>query len=338
MLTAWLESVQQERRDVGLAWVSLDEGDNDLSRLLTHLAVALNGPGLELGTSWSQEAAGGGTTAMTALVNEFATASETTPDRHWVVILDDFHVINAAAVHDSVTFLLDNLPRRVHLVIATRSDPPLPLARLRSRGQLVELRAADLRFTSSEASDFLNRVMGLKLTERDVKALEDRTEGWVVGLQMAALSLRNTSSRAEQPSSLRPSPEATGSSSTTSSTKSWPGCLPKEHQFLLRTSLLDRLTGPLCDAVTGTSGGAAVLERLERDNLFVVPLDSNRTWFRYHHLFADVLKARLIAEQPDLVPSLHLLRQPVVRRTQPRCRRREPRLGRRRRPPSGVLG
>jgi LuxR family maltose regulon positive regulatory protein len=305
LLTAWLESLQQEHATVGAAWVSLDAGDNDPSRLLTHLAAALAAPGLSLDPAWAQQPPADGTAAMTALVNELAKAEQAAPDRHWVIVLDDYHAIDAAAVHESVRFLLDNLPRRAHLVIATRSDPLLPLARLRTRGQLVELRAADLRFTAPEARDFLNRVMGLDLTERDVEALEDRTEGWVAGLQLAALSLRNTTSAAETAQFID---AFTGSNRFVVDyllDEVLARLSETEHQFLLRTSLLDRLTGSLCDALTESSSGAATLERLERDNLFVVALDTDRTWFRYHHLFADVLKARLLAEQPELVPSLH---------------------------------
>jgi LuxR family maltose regulon positive regulatory protein len=306
LLTAWLDALRDTRPDVRTAWVSLDGGDNDLARLLMHVAAALAAPGPEVDSAWVQQGTGDGTAALTALVNELVAAGQRTPDRHWLLVLDDYHVIDAPAVHESLTFLLENLPRRVHLVVSTRADPPLPLARMRTRGHLVEVRAADLRFTTAEARDFLNRVMGLDLTERDVAALEDRTEGWVAGLQMAALSLRNTRTREEAAQFID---AFTGSNrfivdylvDEVLARLSAP-----EHQFLLRTSLLDRLTGSLCDSLTGTPGGAAVLERLERDNLFVVALDADRAWFRYHHLFADVLKARLLAEQPDIIPALHL--------------------------------
>ena len=305
MLTEWLESLGREQPDVGTAWLSLDTGDNDLARLLSHLAAALNGHRLEVEPAWAQQG-GDGPTAFTALINDLVAAEQVAPGRRWVVVLDDYHVIDAATVHESITFLLDNLPRQLHLVVATRSDPLLPLARLRSRGQLLELRAADLRFTPSEARDFLNHVMGLELTERDVEALENRTEGWVAGLQLAALSLRNTPSRTETAQFID---AFTGSNRFIVDylVDEVLARLPaQDHQFLLRTSLLNRLTGSLCDTLTGTTAGAAVLERLERANLFVVALDADRAWFRYHHLFADVLKARLLAEQPDLVSTLHL--------------------------------
>ncbi len=220
-------------------------------------------------------------------------------------MLDDYHVIEASDVHEAVTFLLDHLPDQLHLVVATRSDPPLPLARLRSRGQLTELRAADLRFTPSEAREFLNQVMGLGLTAADVGALEERTEGWIAGLQLAALSLRGMPERDEVSGFIE---------AFTGSNRFVIDYLADEvlarqaahvRDFLLRTAVLDRLTGPLCDAVTGRADGSRMLEDLERGNLFLVPLDARRSWYRYHHLFADVLRARLLAEHADEVPGLH---------------------------------
>ena len=217
-------------------------------------------------------------------------------------MLDDYHAIEAPEVHEAVAFLLDHLPDHLHLVIATRSDPPLPLARLRSRGQLTELRAADLRFTPAEALEFLNQVMGLDLTAADVDALEERTEGWIAGLQLAALSLRGIPERGEVAGFIE---------AFTGSNRFVIDYLADEvlarqpaqvRDFLLGTAVLDRLTGPLCDAVTGGTDGARMLEDLERGNLFLVPLDTERSWYRYHHLFADVLRARLLAEAPDEVP------------------------------------
>ena len=232
-------------------------------------------------------------------------AGEQAPGKRWILVLDDYHAIAAAEVHDAVTFLLDHLPGHLHLLIATRADPPLPLARLRSRGQLTELRAADLRFTAAEAQEFLNEVMGLELTAADVRALDARTEGWVAGLQLAALSLRGIPERGavdglhrgvhrQQPVRHR-LPRRRGSGPAI---RRGPR-LPAAHRRPRP------LTGPLCDAVTGRADGARTLADLERGNLFVVPLDDHRSWYRYHHLFADVLRARLLAEQPGLVPGLH---------------------------------
>jgi LuxR family maltose regulon positive regulatory protein len=240
-----------------------------------------------------------------ALVNEVARTADEEPDRRWILALDDYHAITAPEVHAAVSFLLDHLPGQLHLLVATRSDPPLPLARLRSRGQLVELRAADLRFTPAEATEFLNTVMGLDLAAPDVRALDDRTEGWAAGLQLAALSLRGVAD---------PSAIAGFIDAFTGSHRFVIDYLADEvlarqpvavRDFLLRTSILDRLSGALCDAVTGGTDGAGMLADLDRGNLFLVPLDDQRTWYRYHHLFADVLRARLQAEQPDGVPELH---------------------------------
>ncbi|HEX9999317.1 MAG TPA: hypothetical protein VGB74_02590, partial [Actinoplanes sp.] len=300
LLTDWLAGLGERRTDVGLAWLSLDDGDNDLVRLLTHLVAALRSAGLDVGAAADE-------TALTAIVNDVTGAGERSPDKRWILVLDDYHVITATEVHDAVTFLLDHLPEHLHLLVATRSDPPLPLARLRARGQLTELRAADLRFSPAEAQEFLNRVMGLELTAADVRALDDRTEGWVAGLQLAALSLRDIRERGAVDGFI---------AAFTGSNRFVIDYLADEvltrqpapvRDFLLRTAVLDRLTGPLCDAVTGRTDGARTLADLERGNLFVVPLDDHRCWYRYHHLFADVLRARLLAEQPGLVPGLHRL-------------------------------
>jgi LuxR family maltose regulon positive regulatory protein len=305
LVSDWIDSLARRGTHTGTAWLSLDSGDNDLSRLLHHLAAALNRCGLDVDLAGMESRASlDGAAILTGLVNEIVRAGEQAPERHWLVVLDDYHVIEAAAVHEALDFLLDNLPRQLHLALATRSDPPLPLARLRSRGQLVELRAADLRFTSVEAREFLNHVMGLDLTVGDVEALEERTEGWIAGLQLAALSLR-TRTRDETAGFID---AFTGSNRFVIDylvDEVLDRLSPEAHSFLLRTSVLDRLTGALCDTVTGGSDSASTLERLDRDNVFVVALDAERSWYRYHHLFADVLQARLLAEHPEVVPSLH---------------------------------
>ncbi len=218
-------------------------------------------------------------------------------------MLDDYHLAEGPDIQPGMAFLLDHLPPQVHLVISTRADPALPLARLRARGELVEVRAADLRFTGDEAAAYLNDVNALGLEPADVAALEDRTEGWAAALQLAALSLQGRDDRVG--SSSPGSPATTGSSWTTSPTRSSTGSPPDVRRFLLETSILDRLTGPLCDAVTGRTDGKAMLESLERQNLFVVPLDDHRRWYRYHHLFADVLRARLLDERPGDEAELH---------------------------------
>ena len=219
-----------------------------------------------------------------------------------MLVLDDYYFIDAQPVHSAVTFLVDHLPPQMNLVITSRVDPPLPLSRLRGRGELTELRAADLRFTPDEAAAFLNDAMGLDLTAADAAALETRTEGWIAGLQLAALSMQ-------------------GSGDLSGFIRAFAGddryivdylveeVLQRQPErvrsFLLQTSILDRLSGPLCDAVTGEEDGKGMLEALERGNLFVVPLDGKRQWYRYHHLFADVLRAHSMEEQPDRVPTLH---------------------------------
>ena len=217
-------------------------------------------------------------------------------------MLDDYHLIDAQEIHDGVAFLLEHLPPEVHVVIATRADPGFPLARLRARGELEEIRAADLRFTTDEAVAYLNDVMGLDLTTADVDALEARTEGWIAALQLAALSMQGRSDAAEFIAGFA------------GDDRYIVDYLVEEvlqrqaepvRQFLLRTSILARLSGPSCDAVTGEGGGKAMLEQLDRGNLFLVPLDDRRQWYRYHHLFADVLLARLMDEQSDIVPDLH---------------------------------
>jgi LuxR family maltose regulon positive regulatory protein len=283
------------------AWLSLDEGDNDPARFLSYFVAALRtiapsmGEGVldALGSPQSPPTE----SILTALLNEMAALAEDS-----VFVLDDYHVIHATAVDDALTFLLEHLPPRVKLVIATREDPPLPIARMRARGQLSELRAADLRFILTEAAGFLEGAMGLKLSAEEMAALEERTEGWIAGLQLAALSMRGREDVGEFIRAFAGdnryivdylTEEVLGSQSD------------RIRSFLLSTSILDRLSGPLCDAVTGQEGGNARLEALERGNFFVVPLDDKRRWYRYHHLFADVLYAYLMTEQPDRVPVLH---------------------------------
>ncbi len=290
---------------VRAAWLSLDEGDNDPIRFLTYFIAALQtitanvGAGV-LGTLHASQPQSPPTVSiLTALLNEI-----TTIPGNFILVLDDYHVIDAKPVDNVLTFLLEHLPPQMHLVIATREDPHLPLARLRARGQLTELRAADLRFTSSEAADFLNQVMGLNLSAEDIAALETRTEGWIAGLQLAAISMQ-------------------GHQDAASFIKSFTGShhfvldyLMEEvlHQqtesvqtFLLRTSILDRMCGPLCDAVlpAPSTSGQETLEYLERTNLFIVPLDSERRWYRYHHLFADLLRQRLRQAHLEQIPTLH---------------------------------
>src|SRR2546429_1184681 len=276
LLTEWLAAALADGRSA--AWLSLDQRDNDPALFWTYLVAALK-----------TAAAGAGARALSllppqppseaglaTLLNDLDAISNDV-----VLVLDDYHVIDARDVQDGMAFLLEHLPPQIHLVIASRTDPPLPLARLRGRGELAEIRAADLRFTPSEAAEYLNEVMGLVLTAADVAALEGRTEGWIAALQLAALSMQ-------------------GREDTTAFIDGFAGddryivdFLAEEvlqrqpehvQHFLLQTSILDRLSGPLCDAVTGQDGGKAKLTALERGHLLLVPLDDRRHWYRYHQL------------------------------------------------------
>ncbi len=306
VLSDWVARLAERDSTARVAWLSLDEDDNDLTRLLSHVVAALQGAGVELDAATVLEPLPGDAAAtLTALVNGEARAAAGAPAVQWVLVLDDYHVLETPDVHEAMSFLLEHLPDQLHLVVATRADPPLPLARLRSRGQLIEVRGADLRFTGDEVQQFLNQAMQLDLDAADVEALEERTEGWIAGLQLAALSLRAIPTRSEVADFIE---------AFTGSHRFVIDYLADEvlarqpaevRDFLLRTAVLDRLTGPLCDAVAGGSGGATMLADLERANLFVVPLDTERSWYRYHHLFSDVLRARLLGEDPALVPQLH---------------------------------
>jgi LuxR family maltose regulon positive regulatory protein len=307
VLTQWLASQTPGAAGGGsvrVAWLSLDAGDADPRRFLMQLISALQTTSPQVGvdalTLMGHDGAIPTEAILVSLVNDLDVAAEPT-----VVALDDYHVIDAGAVHDIVTFLLDNLPRQVTLAMTTRADPPLPLSRLRARGELLELRAADLRFTRDEADAFLNQIMRLGLEPAQVAALEARTEGWAAGLQLAALATRGR----------------TGTDDIGGFVDAFAGShrfvldyLLEEvlrsqpddvRRFLLDTSILHELTGPLCDAVTGRRDGQQLLEALERSNLFVVALDDRRQWFRYHHLFADALRAQLISGHRDRIPGLH---------------------------------
>lgn len=296
LITEWLACCGRPA-----AWLSLDEKDNEPARFLLYLISALQtiarGMGNELLEVLQTPQSSAIESILTVLLNDIARI-----EHEFILVLDDYHLVDAKAVDDLLTFLIDHLPSQMHLVITTREDPALPIPRLRARNQLTELRAADLRFSVSEATEFLNRAMDLHLSEEDVAALETRTEGWIAGLQLAALSM---SGQQDVPGFIQAfagdhryivdylAEEVLKRQSET------------VRNFLLQTSILDRLTGSLCDAVTSQSGGGTRLDNLQRGNLFLIPLDDKRHWYRYHHLFADVLRMHLLAEQPDQVPALH---------------------------------
>ncbi len=284
-----------------VAWLSLDPEDNDRVRFWRHVVVALDraggGHAEHLLPFLSPPSVISSQGVVIALVNELEAASG-----ELTLVLDDYHVIESLSIHDDMAFLLSHLPPRLHVVITSRSDPPLPLARLRAGGQLAELRASDLRFTPEESSALLREVWGLDLTPEAVAALESRTEGWAVGLQLAALSLRE-----------RPDPDAFLAAFAGThryvldylSEEVLERLPDRVRAFLLETSILERLSGPLCNAVTGGSDGQDMLEELERANLFLVPLDHERRWYRYHQLFGDLLRVQLERVEPGRAVDLY---------------------------------
>ena len=292
VLSEWMADARRRDPLLRVAWISLDAADNDSARFLDYLVGALQAadPALDLGTAAGQS--GPVDQTLTALINALAASS--TPI---ILVLDDFQTIEAQPVRDAVSFMLDHLPPTLHLALASRSDPLLPMARLRAGGELTELRAADLRFTPGEAAGFLNEMMGLNLSAADVAVLEARTEGWIAGLQLAALSLRERDDVSGFIAGFAGSNRFVIDYLVEEVLQRQPAPV---RDFLLRTSILDGLNGALCDAVTGLTGGSEMLAALERDNLFVVPLDDRRQWYRYHHLFADVLRARLTGHDPGL--------------------------------------
>jgi ATP/maltotriose-dependent transcriptional regulator MalT/DNA-binding SARP family transcriptional activator len=299
LLTEWLTAAPVDERRV--AWLSLDRADNDPASFWTYVIAALrtvaSGIGESALTLLRAPQPPPIETVLTALLNDLgATADDI------VLVLDDYHVIDASTVQDGMAFLLDHLPPGLHLVIASRADPALPLARWRARGELAEIRAAELRFTPDEAASYLNEMMGLRLTAQDVAALEARTEGWIAALQLAALSMQGRDDAAGFIAGFAGDDRYVVDYLVEEVLQRQPD---RVQAFLLQTCILGRLTGPLCDAVTGQGGGKAMLEALDRGNLFLVPLDDRRRWYRYHHLFADVLQARLLDERPGQVPDLH---------------------------------
>lgn len=283
------------------AWLSLDEGDNDLARFLTYLVAALQRVAPEVGgglvSTLTSTQPPTTQSLLTGLLNEIAALP------HKILfVLDDYHVIDSKPIDDTLAFLLEHLPPQMHLVIATRENPQFPLGRLRARGLLTELRATDLRFTPDEAATFLNQVVGLGLSAEEIASLESRTEGWIAGLQLASLSMQG---RQDLSAFIR----AFAGDNRYIVDYLLEEVLQRQpdhvRRFLLQTSILDKLFGPLCEAVTEEAEGSSRLEALERGNFFLVPLDEKRQWYRYHHLFAEVLSVHLQMEQPDQVAALH---------------------------------
>jgi LuxR family transcriptional regulator, maltose regulon positive regulatory protein len=301
LLSEWLE----DRSGDGLpiAWLSLEEADNDPARFLAYLVTALRSDlGEEIGEGVLASLRSPEFPPVEAVVGVLINELADVPHEEINMVLDDYHVIHSGPIHEATSFLLEHLPENVHLVISSRADPPLPLARLRAGDQVTEIRASELRFTTEEATSFLKGVMGLTLSAADVTALEEVTEGWIAALQLAALSMRDRE-------------DISGFVETFSgSNRHVLDFLAEEvlerqpegvREFLLKTSVLERMSAPLCDALTRRNDGQQMLERLEHDNLFVIALDDERHWYRYHHLFADFLRSRLQREQPERIRELH---------------------------------
>jgi LuxR family transcriptional regulator, maltose regulon positive regulatory protein len=298
LLAEWHASDHEDRP---FAWLSLDAADNDPVRFWSCVVRALQTVEPGLGASSAQllgvRNVGLDEMVLPLLLNELAAL----PHR-LVLVLDDYHVITDARVQKSVTFLLDHLPDTLEVALASRSDPPLPLGRLRARGELLEIRARDLRFSDREATELLNRAQELELDAADVERLQSRTEGWPAGLYLAALSLRG---RTDRPAFIESFAGDDRQIADYLLSEVLEGQAPVLRTFLTRTSVLDRLCGPLCDAVISGRSSAAVLADIERDNLFLVPLDTKREWYRYHHLFRDLLRQELRRAEPELMPELH---------------------------------
>jgi len=287
-----------------VTWLTLDKLDNDVARFIKYFVAALKRfkstfgdtilPLLESPQIPSHQNLLGG------IVNELSSL-----DGPHILVLDDYHVITNRTVHELIKFLIENLPSQIHLMILTRSDPPFSLSRLRARGQLVEIRATELKFTQTEAESFFNNIMKIGLSNADVNAFEERTEGWITGLQLVALAMQgfNTKQIAEFVNAFTGSHFYIVDYLVEEVLSHQPEVI---REFLLRTSILDQMTGSLCNQITGRDDSQFILEKLEQENLFLIPLDDERQWYRYHHLFADVLSSRLKSLSPDLLPKLHI--------------------------------
>jgi LuxR family maltose regulon positive regulatory protein len=306
LLSSWAAQIDSGQ----IAWLSLDEGDSDFGRFFAYFIAALQTKDPDLGkglvASMQSLPEDNQESILIALINEIATSQEKI-----ILILDDYHVIETPAIDQALTFLIEHLPPQLRMVIASRIDPTLPLARLRARREMAEIRVNDLRFTLSETTDFLNHLKGFGLSNQDVRALGKRTEGWVAGLQLAALSIQSLENEREISEFVN---RFTGSDRYIQDylVDEVLRRQPTEIQeFLLRTAILARLSGPLCDRMRfglddphGTPS-QEILENLETANLFIIPLDNERCWYRYHHLFKDLVRHRLQTDFPELVPELH---------------------------------
>jgi LuxR family maltose regulon positive regulatory protein len=286
-----------------VAWVSLEESDNDPTRFWSYLVAALRTVEPRVGTVALEALRGPSVELERVVVPSLANDNDlATVGAPLVLVLDDYHLITDATCHQTLGWFLDHLPPAVHVVVSTRLDPPLPLARMRARGELAELRVGELQFTGEEAAALLNGSMGLDLAAEEVARLAERTEGWAAGLVLAGLSLRGRPDSSGFVAAFSGGDRHVADYLLAEVLERQP---PELREFLLRTSVLERLSGPLGDAVLETQGSAALLGELEASNLFVVPLDDHRQWYRYHQLFADLLQLQLVAREPGLVPVLH---------------------------------
>ncbi len=283
------------------AWLSLDARDNDPVRFLAYVVAALQTIDEDIGILVSEALQSSQPPSvevvLTSLLNEIIVIQD-----DFCLALDDYHLLESSVIDDGLTFLLDHLPAQMHLVIITREDPQFPLSRLRVHDQLTELRVADLRFTPDEAAEFLNRAMGLTLSAQDIDALEKRTEGWIAGLQLAALSLQGRANVTDFIQMFTGSHHFIVDYLLEEVLQRQPQAI---REFLLHTSILDQLNSALCDAVAGRTDSQQTLEMLERNNLFVIALDNERGWYRYHHLFGDALRNTLNSDHPNMIPMLH---------------------------------
>ena len=298
LLTEWLAAGEEASKRT--AWLSLDRRDSDPSVFWSYVIAAARKVAPEVGTdalATLQSTPTALESIVATLLNDLAGL-----EGDVVLVLDDYHLVESMEVQESMLFLVEHLPAQLHLLVASRADPPWPLAGLRARGELLEVRAADLRFTGDEAAVYLNDAMGLDLTAEDVGALEGRTEGWIAALQLAALSLKDRDDPGAFIAGFAGDDRFVVDYLVDEVLNRQPDDI---RTFLLETSILNRLTPPLCAAVTGHRDAKATLETLERSNLFLVALDARRQWYRYHHLFADVLRARLTDEHPERVADLH---------------------------------
>jgi LuxR family maltose regulon positive regulatory protein len=297
LLAQWASGSGEDQR---FGWLWLDRSDNDPVWFWMYVVAALQKVSPGVGTRAVELLATGADpvqVVLPTLLNDLDTITSPV-----VLILDDYHLVVNRAVHEQLAFVIGQMPANLHLVLATRSDPMLPLARLRANGDLVEMRSDDLRFGVIEAGQLLNDVLGVDLAEADIELLHRRTEGWAAGLYLAALSLAG---RRDAAAFVRTFAGDNRHIVDYLMAEVLEGQPPQMRSFLLRSSVLERLSGALCDAMLQTSGSASVLEKIERENLFVVPLDMSRRWYRYHHLFGELLRTELHRSEPDLVADLH---------------------------------